>query len=69
MAPGDHEHAALDDVRRAIDDAGGVLRFDKFVDSIFGIGNAPGSNNAVESRKRVASRAGANAQDIGATFG
>ena len=32
VAPGDHDHAALDDVRRAIDDAGGVLRFDKFVD-------------------------------------
>lgn len=32
MAPGDHDHPALDDARRAIDDAGGLLRFDKFVD-------------------------------------
>jgi SAM-dependent MidA family methyltransferase len=32
VAPGDHDHAALDDVRRAIDSGGGLLRFDKFVD-------------------------------------
>ena len=32
MASGHHDHAASDDVRRAIDVGGGLLRFDKFID-------------------------------------
>ena len=32
MASGDHDHSASGDVRRAVDAAGGLLRFDKFVD-------------------------------------
>lgn len=32
LAPSHYDSAALDDVRRAIDEAGGLLRFDKFID-------------------------------------